>query len=62
MSAHNYRLKFTPKAEDDLDQIYGHIFGTLSAATAADRLVNQADEQVVIMCILYGASNYQDIL
>lgn len=106
MSVHNYRLEFTPKAEEDLEQIYGYIFGTLSAATEADRLVvnieqaimrlkeypfscqyvldeplnkrgyrklivdnylvfylvNQADEQVVVMRILYGASNYQDIL
>lgn len=99
-------MKFTPKAEEDLDEIYGYIFGTLSAVIAADKLVdhiekaimrlkeypvscqyvldeplkakgyrklivdnylvfyliNEAEEQVVIMRILYGASNYQDIL
>jgi len=106
MEGYNYRLEFTSKAEDDLDEIYGYIFGTLSAASAADKLVdhiehaimrlkeypfscqyvlneplkargyrklivdnylifylvNEAETQVVIMRILYGASNYQDIL
>lgn len=106
MSKHNYCLKVTPKAEEDLDEIYGYIFGTLSAAMAADKLVdhiekaimrlkeypfycqyvldeplktrgyrklivenylvfylvNEAEEEVVIMRILYGASNYQNIL
>ncbi|WP_425057881.1 hypothetical protein SCACP_24470 [Sporomusa carbonis] len=106
MSAHNYRLQFTPKAEEDLDEIYEYIFGTLSAPVAANKLadniekailrlkeypfscqyvldeplkargyrklivdnylvfylVNEVEEQVVIMRILYGASKYQDIL
>ena len=106
MSEHNYRVKFTPKAEEDLDEIYQYIFGALSAPIAADRqidriekaimrlkeypfscqcvldeplkakgyqkliidnylvfyLVNEAEEEVVIMRILYGASKYQDIL
>jgi len=106
MSTHNYNLKFTLKAEEDLDEIYGYIFGTLSATIAADKLVdhiekaimrlkeypfscqyvldeplktrgyrklivdnylifylvNEVEEQVVIMRILYGASHYQGIL
>ncbi|TCL37239.1 addiction module RelE/StbE family toxin [Anaerospora hongkongensis] len=106
MAEHNYRVKFTPKAEEDLDEFYGYILGTLSAALAADKLmdhieaaimrlkeypfscqyvldeplkargyrklivdnylvfylVEELDKEVVIMRILYGATNYQDIL
>jgi addiction module RelE/StbE family toxin len=106
MAEYNYRVKFTPKAEEDLDEIYGYIYGTLSAALAADTLVDhietavmrlkeypfscqyvldeplkargyrklivdnylvfylveELDKEVVIMRILYGATNYQDIL
>ena len=106
MPASNYHLQFTPKAEEDLDAIYGYLFGTLSAASAANKLVenietgimrlieypfscqyvfdeplkargyrklivdnylvfylvNEAENQVIIMRILYGASKYQDIL
>ncbi|WP_094606340.1 hypothetical protein SPSIL_029190 [Sporomusa silvacetica DSM 10669] len=106
MSEHNYRLRFTSKAEEDLDEIYGYIFGMLSATIAADKLVdhmekaimrlkeypfscqkvldeplkargyrklivdnylvfyqvNEDQEEVVIMRILYGANKYQDIL
>lgn len=106
MSEYNYSLKFTPKAEEDLDQIYEYIFNTLFAESAANNLinkmekeilrlkefpfscsyvideplktrgyrklivdnylvfylVNKAEEQVVIMRILYGASKYQNIL
>ena len=106
MSENNYNLKFTPKASEDLEQIYVYISEKLSADIAADRLlerieknimrlksfpyscsyvldellkskgyhklvvdnyivfylVNEAEKQVVIMRILYGAQNYQDLL
>jgi toxin ParE1/3/4 len=106
MSAYNYRVKFTSKTEEDLDEIYGYILGTLSAVIAADNLldhiekaimglreypfsspyvldevlkargyrrlivdnylvfylVDETEEEVVIVRILYGASNYQDVL
>src|SRR5665647_2873802 len=98
----NYSLKFTPKAQDDLDEIYSYIstklFAKIAAAALMDNieksimmlalfplscsfvideplksrgyrklivdnyivfyLVNEEEKQVVIMRILYGASNY----
>ena len=108
MSTRNYRLKFTPKAEEDFEEIYGYIINTLFAENAANRLIDkiekeimrltefpfscsyvlddplkargyrklivenylvfylvdeaEAQAQVVIMRVLYGASNYQNIL
>ena len=49
MSEHNYCLRFTPKGEEDLDEIYGYIFGTLSATIAADKLVDHMEN--AIMCL-----------
>ncbi|RJX28092.1 MAG: type II toxin-antitoxin system RelE/ParE family toxin [Dethiobacter sp.] len=106
MSENSYSLKFTPKASEDLEQIYSYIAGKLFAEIAADNLleriessimrlksfpyscsfvfdeplknrgyrklivdnyvvfylVNELEKQVVIMRILYGAQNYQDLL
>jgi len=106
MSENNYSLKFTPKASEDLEQIYVYISEKLLADIAADRLlerieknimrlnsfpyscsyvldeplkskgyrklvvdnyivfylVNEIEKRVVIMRILYGAQNYQDLL
>ena len=105
MSENNYSLKFTPKASEDLEQIYSYISGKLFADIAADNLleriessimriksfpyscsfvldeplknrgyrklivdnyiafylVNEMEKQVVIMRILYGAQNFQDL-
>lgn len=105
-SNNNYSLKFTPKAEQDLNEIYQYISTKLCADIAAQNLlnkiekeimqlkefpylsiqvldetlkikgyrkliidnyiafylVNEIDKQVVIMRILYGASNYFNIL
>lgn len=102
----NYKLKFTRKAEEDLDEIYGYIATKLFAETAAEALmdkientfmrlekypfscsfvfdellkrrgyrklivdnyiafylVNESEKQVVIMRVLYGASDYKNIL
>lgn len=99
-------LKFTAKAEEDLDKIYEYISNNLFASESADSLmdkfenkilrlksfpcscsfvmdetlkkrgyrkliidnyivfylVNEQKQQVVIMRILYGASNYNNIL
>ncbi|HHW39555.1 MAG TPA: type II toxin-antitoxin system RelE/ParE family toxin [Syntrophomonadaceae bacterium] len=106
MGSEEYSLKFTPKAVEDLDEIYGYIANNLFAPEAAENLmdkietsimrlkafpyscsfvldeplkkrgyrklivdnyivfymVNEQERQVVIMRILYGASNYQTIL
>jgi addiction module RelE/StbE family toxin len=106
MGDNSYSLKFTPKAEEDLDEIYNYISSKLLAKAAADNLmdniehtimrlkefpfscshvldeplgnrgyrkliienyivlylVNEFEKQVVIMRILYGASNYLNIL
>lgn len=106
MPENSYSLKFTPKASEDLEQIYSYISRKLFAEIAAGNLlekiessimrlkyypysgsfvldeplksrgyrklivdnylvfylVNEPEKQVVIMRILYGAQNYQDIL
>jgi len=106
MERDSYSLKVTPKAEEDLEEIYNYISTKLFADMAADNLmdkiegniirlkdyplsgnkvldnhlrergyrkliidnyiafylINEAEKQIVIMRILYGASNYQDIL
>jgi len=102
----NYSLKFTPKVEEDLDEIYNYISTKLFAEGAAvslmdkiensimrlkefplscsyvlDKplknrgyrrlivenyivfyLVDEVEKQVVIMRVLYGASDYENIL
>lgn len=106
MPGSEYKIKFTPVAEEDLDQIYEYIFKKLFAETAANNLiekietgimklkqfpfscscvldellktrgyrrlivdnyivfylVNEAEKQVVIMRILYGASDYENLM
>jgi toxin ParE1/3/4 len=106
MEEKEYSLKFTSKAEEDLDEIYAYITDTLFAPESGDNLidkfenkimrlkafphscsfvldetlkkrgyrklivdnyiafylVNEQKQQVIIMRILYGASNYQNIL
>jgi len=106
MSNDKFALKFTPKAEEDLDQIYSYISEKLSAVSAAlnlmeniensvlrlkmfpysgstvsDNILNskgyrkliidnfivfyivrEEEKTIVIMRILYGAQNYNDIL
>ncbi|KJS86258.1 MAG: translation repressor RelE [Peptococcaceae bacterium BICA1-8] len=106
MKSNSFSLKFTPKAEEDLDEIYSYISTKLLAEDAANNLmdkiensimglkefpfscshvldeplknrgyrkliienyiafylINEAEKQVVIMRVLYGASNYQNIL
>ena len=106
MSQNSYSLKFTPKASEDLEQIYSYISGKLFAEIAADDLlvriestvmrlkdfsyscsfvldeplknrgyrklvidsyiafylVDEMEKQVVIMRVLYGAKNYQNVL
>lgn len=106
MESNSYSLKFTPKAEEDLDEIYCYISNKLLAEATADNLMDkiedsimrlkdfpyscshvldeplkmkgyrkliienyiafyliiEAEKQVVIIRVLYGASNYQNIL
>ena len=106
MSKNSFSLKFTPKANEDLELIYSYISEKLFAEIAADNLleriessimrlkdfpyscsfvldeplrnrgyrrlivdnyivfylVNDMEEQVVVMRILYGAQNYQNLL
>ncbi|AYO31227.1 MAG: toxin ParE1/3/4 [Thermoanaerobacteraceae bacterium] len=104
--SNNYKLKFTPVAYNDLEQIYQYIAGNLLAEQAANNLIDKIEEritrlksfpysgsyvgddilkskgyrklilnnyivfylvdeqekQVVIMRILYGASQYENLL
>ncbi|MGQ9558705.1 MAG: type II toxin-antitoxin system RelE/ParE family toxin [Desulfurispora sp.] len=106
MEGREYSLKFTPRAVEDLDDIFGYIASNLFAPAAAESLmdkietsirrlkdfplsgsrvldeplkkrgyrklivdnylvfylVDEKERQVVIMRILYGASNYQKLL
>ena len=106
MSENSYILKFTPKANGDLEQIYAYVSGKLFSEIAADNLlerlenslirlryfpyscsfvsdeplknkgyrklivdnyiafylVNETEKQVVVMRILYGAQNYENLL
>ncbi|WP_459928780.1 hypothetical protein [Desulfosporosinus burensis] len=41
MSENNFSLKFTPKANEDLEQIYSYISGKLFAEIAADNLLER---------------------
>jgi addiction module RelE/StbE family toxin len=104
MAGERYELKFTPKAEEDLDELYGYII-LLAEKAATDLmdkfeasilrlkdyayscsfvvdeplrsrgyrklivdnyiafyLVDETEHQIIIMRILFGASNYQAIL
>jgi addiction module RelE/StbE family toxin len=43
----SYILKFTPKAEEDLDEIYNYISPNLSAIAAADNLMNNIEYAIM---------------
>ena len=106
MPINEYKVKFTPVAEEDLDQIYKYIVNILFAETTANNLmakietgimrlkqfpfccnyvldealkirgyrrfivdnyivfylVNETEQQVVIMRILYGARDYEKLM
>ncbi|MHB8077031.1 type II toxin-antitoxin system RelE/ParE family toxin [Desulfosporosinus fructosivorans] len=106
MLENSYSLKFTPKASEDLEQIYSYISEKLFAENTADNLlvrientimrlkdfpyscsfvleeslknrgyrklvldryiafylVDEMEKQVVIVRVLYGAQNYQNVL
>lgn len=58
MPESNYSLKFSTKASEDLEQIYIYI----AEKFIVFYLANEIDKQVIIMRILFGSQNYQDIL
>ncbi len=60
MSECNYRLRFTPKAAKDLDAIYDYIFNTLSAAMAANDLIEHI-EKATMQLALFPYSGSQVI-
>jgi toxin ParE1/3/4 len=106
MAKNSYSIKFAPKAEEDLEEIYSYISEKLLVTASADNLlekieksimklqyfpssgsllldeplrkkgyrkliienyiafyiVDKPGKQVIIMRILYGAQNYQDLL
>lgn len=51
MPEHKYCVRFTPKAAEDLDAIYGYIFNTLSAAKAADDLFAQIEKATMRLTV-----------
>lgn len=48
--AGKYKLLFSPKAANDLDQIYQYIFFELSAESAADKFMEQIDISIQHLC------------
>ncbi len=47
MEQNKYRIKFTPKANDDLDEIYSYIAGELYSADAADNLMYKIETSIM---------------
>jgi toxin ParE1/3/4 len=47
MPDNNYGLKFTPKAEEDLDEIYSYISTKLVAEIAAENLMDKIEGAVM---------------
>lgn len=47
MSKNNYSLKFTPKASEDLEQIYIYISGKLFAEIAANNLLERIENSIM---------------
>ena len=47
MSENNYSLKFTPKAYDDLDEIYSYISEKLFDEQAADNLMDRIEHNIL---------------
>jgi plasmid stabilization system protein ParE len=43
MQGKNYKLKFTPKADEDLEQIYNYIYEKLFAENAARNLMEKIE-------------------
>lgn len=48
--ADKYRLKFTPIAEDDLDEIFRYVDEQLVAPQAADNLLDELERQIMRLC------------
>lgn len=48
MSENSYSLKFTPKASEDLEQIFSYISGKLFAEIAADNLLARIES--IFLC------------
>ncbi len=47
MPENKYSLKFTPKASDDLEQIYSYISGELFAEDAANNLLERIETSIM---------------
>ncbi len=45
MAENKYRIKITPKANDDLDEIYSYIAGELHNVTAAENLMDKIEKK-----------------
>ena len=47
MSNNTYSLKFTPKAQDDLDEIYIYISSKLFTEIAAEKLLDNIENSIM---------------
>jgi toxin ParE1/3/4 len=47
----NFTIKFAPKANEDLDQIYNYISEELFAERAADKLFDKIEQNIMKLII-----------
>ena len=61
MPENSYSLKFTLKASEDLEQIYGYISGKLFAETAANNLLERIENGILrLRSFPYSCSSLLD--
>jgi toxin ParE1/3/4 len=60
--ANNYTIKMTPKAADDLDNIYRYISEELFATSAATNILERIEKEIIVMRVLYGKQKYENLL
>lgn len=58
MSKDSYNLKLTPKASEDLDEIYSYIAGELHAGRAAMNLMKKIETSIMRLKDFPFSSNY----
>lgn len=58
MSQNNYSLKITPKAAEDLDNIYSYISKELYAENAANNLLNKIETSIMTLKKYPFSCNY----
>ena len=60
MSNNYYSIKITPKAEEDLEQIYSYISKELFAKQSAENLLDKIEENIMRLREFPFSCNYVD--